>query len=168
VQVLRGHIHILRCSGTPPQKTRQPPLNGNGASVHRSATCRGRSRERGAWYDEERPGSPIGFSVMSIGRSCASASGHSNSPQVAGNVRRALLHTFPYAVYFRASDEMVAVLAGRTPALLESTSTGWMPTAGQSSIETPYRLLAIRRILPRGSHRTFRAPILTVCSEDGW
>jgi plasmid stabilization system protein ParE len=32
-------------------------------------------------------------------------------PTVAGEVRRALLHTFPYAVYFRASDEMIVVLA---------------------------------------------------------
>ena|SRR5687768_2956808 len=32
-------------------------------------------------------------------------------PTVASDVRRALLHTFPYAVYFRASDESVIVLA---------------------------------------------------------
>jgi hypothetical protein len=32
-------------------------------------------------------------------------------PMVAGDVRRALLHTFPYAIYFRVSDEMIVVLA---------------------------------------------------------
>lgn len=32
-------------------------------------------------------------------------------PSVPGEVRRALLHTFPYAVYFRASEETVVVLA---------------------------------------------------------
>jgi plasmid stabilization system protein ParE len=32
-------------------------------------------------------------------------------PLVSGNVRRALLHTFPYAVYFRVTDDAVTVLA---------------------------------------------------------
>jgi plasmid stabilization system protein ParE len=32
-------------------------------------------------------------------------------PTIGSEVRRALLHTFPYAVYFRASDETVVVLA---------------------------------------------------------
>jgi hypothetical protein len=32
-------------------------------------------------------------------------------PAVAGDVRRALLHAFPYAVYFRVSGELVFVLA---------------------------------------------------------
>jgi plasmid stabilization system protein ParE len=32
-------------------------------------------------------------------------------PTVSGEVRRALLHTFPYAVYFRASEESIVVLA---------------------------------------------------------
>ena len=32
-------------------------------------------------------------------------------PTVGGDVRRALLHTFPYAVYFRASNDGVVVLA---------------------------------------------------------
>jgi hypothetical protein len=30
---------------------------------------------------------------------------------VGGYVHRALLHTFPYAVYFQTSDEIVVVLA---------------------------------------------------------
>ena len=36
-------------------------------------------------------------------------------PTVAGDVRRALLHTFPYAVYFRASDEIVSRARGAAP-----------------------------------------------------
>jgi plasmid stabilization system protein ParE len=40
-------------------------------------------------------------------------------PLVAKDVRRALLHTFPYAVYFRSSNEALVVLAvlhlGRSP-----------------------------------------------------
>ena len=32
-------------------------------------------------------------------------------PTVAGEVRRALLHTFPYAVYFQVFDEIVVVVA---------------------------------------------------------
>ena len=32
-------------------------------------------------------------------------------PTIGGDVHRALLHTFPYAVYFRPSEESVTVLA---------------------------------------------------------
>lgn len=32
-------------------------------------------------------------------------------PLVAGDLRRALLHTFPYAVYFRPSDDAIVVVA---------------------------------------------------------
>jgi len=32
-------------------------------------------------------------------------------PAVSGDIRRALLRTFPYAVYFRQTDEMIRVLA---------------------------------------------------------
>src|SRR5216683_4793763 len=32
-------------------------------------------------------------------------------PSVFGEVRRALIHTFPYAVYFRATDERIVILA---------------------------------------------------------
>lgn len=32
-------------------------------------------------------------------------------PLVSGTVRRALVHTFPYAVYFRVTDDAVVVLA---------------------------------------------------------
>lgn len=32
-------------------------------------------------------------------------------PSVSSDLRRALLHTFPYAVYFRVTDEAVVILA---------------------------------------------------------
>src|SRR5262245_51269779 len=32
-------------------------------------------------------------------------------PEIAADVRRALLHAFPYAVYFQVTDEAVVVLA---------------------------------------------------------
>ena len=32
-------------------------------------------------------------------------------PTISSDTRRALLHTFPYAVYFRATDEAIQVLA---------------------------------------------------------
>ena len=32
-------------------------------------------------------------------------------PVISGDIRRALLHTFPYAVYFRETDETIRVLA---------------------------------------------------------
>ena len=68
-----------------------------------------------------------------------------NRPATArGDVRRALLHTFPHAVYFRASDETVAVLAvlhlRRNPKGVARTSAiGWMvPPSGRR------RLLQLR------------------------
>ena len=32
-------------------------------------------------------------------------------PSISGEVRRALLHTFPYAVYFRETEQAVVILA---------------------------------------------------------
>jgi plasmid stabilization system protein ParE len=32
-------------------------------------------------------------------------------PAISGDIRRALLHTFPYAVYFRDTEETIRVLA---------------------------------------------------------
>lgn len=63
------------------------------------------------WYDEEQPGlagrflSDVNLTFQRIRERPL------QFPAVAGEVRRALLHTFPYAVYFRASEESVVVLA---------------------------------------------------------
>jgi plasmid stabilization system protein ParE len=63
------------------------------------------------WYDEERPGLADRF-LSDVDRTFARIRERPlQFPAVAGDVRRALLHTFPYAVYIRASDEMVVVLA---------------------------------------------------------
>ena len=63
------------------------------------------------WYDDERPELADRF-LNDVDRTFARIRERPlQFPAVAGDVRRALLHTFPYAVYFRASDETVVVLA---------------------------------------------------------
>jgi plasmid stabilization system protein ParE len=63
------------------------------------------------WYDEERAGLAERF-LSDVDRTFARIRERPfQFPVVSGDVRRALLHTFPYAVYFRTSDEMVAVVA---------------------------------------------------------
>lgn len=63
------------------------------------------------WYDEERPGLAQRF-LKDVDRSFVRLRERPlQFPVVAGDVRRALLHTFPYAIYFRVSDEIIVVLA---------------------------------------------------------
>jgi plasmid stabilization system protein ParE len=63
------------------------------------------------WYDEERPGLAQRF-LKDVDRSFVRLRERPlQFPVVAGDVRRALLRTFPYAIYFRVSDEMIVVLA---------------------------------------------------------
>lgn len=63
------------------------------------------------WYDDERPDLAQRF-LSDVHRTFARIRERPlQFPATSGNVRRALLHTFPYAVYFRVSDEIVAVLA---------------------------------------------------------
>lgn len=63
------------------------------------------------WYEDERTGLAARF-LRDVDRTFVRIRERPlQFPAVAGDVRRALLHTFPYAVYFRASDEMVIVLA---------------------------------------------------------
>jgi len=71
------------------------------------------------WYDDERAGLVDRF-LVDVNRTFVRIRERPlQFPAVSGEVRRALLHTFPYAVYFRASDETVIVLAvlhlGRNP-----------------------------------------------------
>ena len=63
------------------------------------------------WYDEEQAG--LGSRFLSdvdqvFGRIHAMPL---QFPVVSENIRRALLHTFPYAVYFRETGETIRVLA---------------------------------------------------------
>ena len=63
------------------------------------------------WYEDERAGLSERF-LSDVDRTIARIRERPfEFPAVSGNVRRALLHTFPYAVYFRMSDEAVVVLA---------------------------------------------------------
>jgi plasmid stabilization system protein ParE len=63
------------------------------------------------WYDDERAGLSARF-FSDVDRTFARIRELPfQFPPVASEVRRALLHTFPYAVYFRVSDQAVVVLA---------------------------------------------------------
>ena len=63
------------------------------------------------WYDDERAGLADRF-LSDVDRTFARIRERPlQFPTVSGEVRRALLHTFPYAAYFRASEEIVVVLA---------------------------------------------------------
>jgi plasmid stabilization system protein ParE len=63
------------------------------------------------WYDAERSGLS-GRLLSDVDRTFSRiAERPLQFPLIARDVRRALLHTFPYAVYFRAPDDAVVVLA---------------------------------------------------------
>lgn len=63
------------------------------------------------WYDSERPGLAERF-LADLDRTFTRIKERPlQFPAIAHDVRRALLHTFPYAVYFRASDEVVIIVA---------------------------------------------------------
>jgi len=63
------------------------------------------------WYDAERAGLSGRF-LNDVDRTFSRiAERPLQFPLVAGDVRRALLHTFPHAVYFRTPDDAVVVLA---------------------------------------------------------
>ena len=63
------------------------------------------------WYEDERAGLAERF-LADVGRTFDRIRERPfQFPTVRGDVRRSLLHTFPYAVYFRAQDEDVVVLA---------------------------------------------------------
>lgn len=63
------------------------------------------------WYDAERAGLSARF-LGDVDRTFSRiAERPLQFPLVAGDVRRALLHTFPYAVYFRPSDDAIVVVA---------------------------------------------------------
>lgn len=63
------------------------------------------------WYDDQQPG--LGFRFLDVVDQLMDRirSAPMQFPSVAANVRRALLHTFPYAVYFRVTDDTITVLA---------------------------------------------------------
>ena len=63
------------------------------------------------WYVRQSPGLELRFlDAVALVLSRIRA-GPMQFPEISSGVRRALLHTFPYAVYFRAADEGIIVLA---------------------------------------------------------
>ena len=63
------------------------------------------------WYQNERAGLEERF-LSDVDQTFARIRERPlQFPTVAGDVRRALLQTFPFAVYFRASEHAVVVLA---------------------------------------------------------
>jgi len=64
-----------------------------------------------SWYDEEQAGLGSRF-LSDVDRMFGRIRERPQQfPSVSGVIRRALLHTFPYAVYFRETDETIRVLA---------------------------------------------------------
>ena len=63
------------------------------------------------WYDEEQVGLGSRF-LSDVDQVFERIRERPQQfPAVSGDIRRALLHTFPYAVYFRQTDETIRVLA---------------------------------------------------------
>jgi len=64
-----------------------------------------------AWYEEQRAGLGIDF-VESLEKAIELIVRFPTAfPQVTATYRRALLHRFPYALYYRVDDDVVDVLA---------------------------------------------------------
>ena len=64
-----------------------------------------------SWYDDEQPGLALLF-LNDIDQIFARIREMPRQfPVVSDNIRRALLRTFPYAVYFRETDEVLIILA---------------------------------------------------------
>jgi plasmid stabilization system protein ParE len=79
------------------------------------------------WYDEEQPGLSGRF-LSDVDNTFARIRERPfQFPAVTNAARRALLHTFPYAVYFRALDEAVvdrrAALEAKSQDLAGESST---------------------------------------------
>jgi len=63
------------------------------------------------WYDDQRPGLGLRFLYAVDQLFERIRISPLQFPFVSGDLRRALLHTFPYAVYFLVTEEKVVVLA---------------------------------------------------------
>ena len=64
-----------------------------------------------SWYEDQRPGVGLRFLDAADRLFDRLRASPLQFPLVSTDVRRALLHTFPYAVYFRATNDAVVVLA---------------------------------------------------------
>ena len=79
-----------------------------------------------AWYEEQRPG--LGDDFVTALESAISlvVEFPEAFPEIAAGHRRALLHRFPYALYYRAEGDVIDVLAclhgSRSPDIWRSRS----------------------------------------------
>jgi len=64
-----------------------------------------------AWYDDQQPGLGQAFAAEVDTVLLAIVEHPLSYPRVRGETRRALVHRFPYAIYFRAMSDEVVVLA---------------------------------------------------------
>ena len=67
--------------------------------------------DAGSWYEGERAGSGRNSSLNSGRRSRELRKGRNAFPVVFGEVRRAILHRFPFGVFFIVEAESAVVLA---------------------------------------------------------
>lgn len=63
------------------------------------------------WYEQQRPGLGLNFLDAADRLFDRVRATPLQFPLISDRVRRAFLHTFPYAVYFLVSDEAMVVLA---------------------------------------------------------
>jgi plasmid stabilization system protein ParE len=80
-----------------------------------------------AWYEEQRTSLGVEFLIELDAALQRMVQSPFQFPQIKNNVRRALLHRFPYSVYFLAGEEIVDVIAilhqHRDPRTWEQRST---------------------------------------------
>jgi plasmid stabilization system protein ParE len=73
--------------------------------------ARNDAREAALWYDRQEPGLGDRF-IHELGHLLSRISEHpSHFPEIDQDVRRSLLHRFPYAVYFTVGEEVVTVIS---------------------------------------------------------
>jgi len=63
------------------------------------------------WYDDRRRGLGAEFATAVESLIARMAEDPLSFPLVRGQIRRAVFHRFPYAIYFRVSDDDIVVLA---------------------------------------------------------
>jgi toxin ParE1/3/4 len=69
------------------------------------------AEEAASWYERRRPGLGLRFLDELDDALKRVAEAPFQFPVIHGAVRRALLHRFPYSVYFLAGDEQLEVIA---------------------------------------------------------
>ena len=91
-------------------------------TFHRAASAE--FIEASAWYESKRFGLALEF-MAEIDRCISLASEHPLQHAVVhNNIRRVVVHRFPYSIYFRAEEHRIVVLAvfhgSRNPAIWQT------------------------------------------------